>query len=208
MTARGWPSLATPAAFEQGSAVRQLAFAVIISCAASAAAAQPVAERMPTCMACHGEAGASEIEGVPSLGGQPADYLMLQLYVFRENRRVAAPMNEMVQGLSDEELQEAGLTMAKLPPPPPAGVPLAGAELTEAQGLVARYRCASCHAEGLVGRGQIPRLAGQREEYLAAALTGYKTGTRIGYDPAMNEASQEIRAEHIPLLARYIAGVR
>ena len=187
--------------------MRHLALAILASCA-SAAMAQPIAERMPTCMACHGEQGASEIEGVPSLGGQPADYLMLQLYVFRENRRVAAPMNEMVQGLTDEELQSAGLTMANLPPPPPTATPLEGAELSQAQGLVARYRCVSCHAEGLAGHDQIPRLAGQREEYLAAALTGYKSGTRIGYDPAMNEASQEIRAADIPLLARYIATLK
>ena len=43
--------------------------------------------RMAPCLACHGEKGYSEHPAVPSLGGQPAPYLLIQLYLFCENQR-------------------------------------------------------------------------------------------------------------------------
>jgi cytochrome c553 len=38
---------------------------------------------------------------VPSLGAQPAPYTVIQLFMFREQLRVAEPMNEMAKELSD-----------------------------------------------------------------------------------------------------------
>ena len=51
----------------------------------------------------------------------------------------------------------------------------------------------------------MPRIAGQREDYLLKALTEYKSNARPGYSPAMSEVSQEIKADDIPVLAHYIA---
>src|ERR1051325_8410158 len=65
------------------------------------ALSQSVGERLPTCLSCHGANGHSNNEGVPSLGGMPADYVMTHLYLFREKQRIAEPMNDMAAGLSD-----------------------------------------------------------------------------------------------------------
>jgi cytochrome c553 len=46
--------------------------------------AETFAERIAPCLDCHGEKGYSEQPVVPSLGGQPAPYLLIQLYLFRE----------------------------------------------------------------------------------------------------------------------------
>ena len=40
------------------------------------------------------------------------------------------------------------------------------------------------------------------------SLTEYKSGARPGYDPAMNEAAQEMKEADIPVLARYLARYR
>src|SRR5918912_710612 len=70
---------------------------------ATMAAGQTFEERASLCLACHGEKGQSETPEVPSLGGQPAAYALIQLYMFRQKLRVAPPMNDMTDGLSDSD---------------------------------------------------------------------------------------------------------
>jgi cytochrome c553 len=70
------------------------------------AAAQSVAERLPACLACHGENGQSQNPGVPSLGAQQSYYVTIQLLMFRDRLRVADPMNDMAKGLSDDDLTQ------------------------------------------------------------------------------------------------------
>lgn len=171
------------------------------------ARAQPAAEQLSVCLGCHGENGTSQAERVPSLGAQKSDYVVAQLLMFREKQRIAPPMNDMAASLSDDDLQSLAEAISGLPAPQPsAAIEAAAAE--EARGLIARYRCNSCHGADLAGQGQIPRIAGQREDYLVAALEGYKSNARPGYEPAMNEVSRDIRDEHIPVLARYLAQYR
>jgi cytochrome c553 len=180
---------------------------LVLGFAGAPARAQSVAERLPACLGCHGEHGTSETERVPSLGAQKVDYVIAQLLMFREKQRVAEPMNDMAAGLTDDDLQELADVVSRLPPPQPAAA-IEAADAAEGRALIARYRCGSCHGADLAGRGQIPAIAGQREDYLARTLGAYKTDARPGYNPAMNEASRDIRDEHIPLLARYLAQLR
>ena len=57
-----------------------------------------------------------------------------------------------------------------------------------AAALITQHRCNSCHGLDLAGRENIPRIANQREDYLAKTLREYKTNARRGYDGAMAEA--------------------
>ena len=166
-----------------------------------------VEQRLPVCLACHGAQGASATEGIPSLGAMPTDFLLIQLYLFREKQRVVAPMNAMAEGLTDDDLRTLADALTKLPPPPP-GPPLPPAEQEQGRALAQQYRCTSCHGADFAGHDQMPRLAGQREEYLVKSLTEYKSNARPGYDPAMNEVSQELKAEHIAPLSRYLSRFR
>jgi cytochrome c553 len=168
------------------------------------ASAQTVAERLPTCLACHGDTGVSATENTPSLGGQPADYLLVQLYLFREKQRHSDIMNAMASGLTDDDLRTASDRLARLTPPPVSGDPPTDQVREQGQALVAKYRCASCHNADLAGHDQIPRLAGQREDYLAKSLREYKSNARAGYEPAMNEVAQEVQETDVPTLARYM----
>lgn len=173
--------------------------------AAGPARAQLAAERLPACLACHGADGTPAMAGVPALGGEPPDYLLVQLVLFREKQRIADPMNAMAEGLSDDDLRDLADRLSKLPPPKPVA---AGAALqTQGAALVEKYRCGSCHGAGLAGHDQIPRIAGQHADYLAAALTAYKTNTRAGYEPAMNEVSQEVADADIAPLAAYLSSL-
>lgn len=168
---------------------------------------QTVTERLPACLACHGQNGASATENVPSLGAMPVNYVLTQLYLFREKIRVAEPMNAMAAGLTDDDIRSLAAIFNKMPPPPLAPE-LSEAERTAGQALIEQHHCNSCHGPALAGQQTIPHIAGQREEYVRQALIDYKSNVRKGYSPAMNEASQEIKAEDIPLLAKYVASFR
>ncbi len=174
---------------------------------AAPAAAQQAGARLPVCLACHGANGTSAVENVPSLGAMPVNYLLTQLYLFREKLRVADPMNAMAAGLSDDDLRSLGATFNAMPAPAPA-VELSADEQSAGQAMVEQYHCNSCHGPGLAGQQTIPHIAGQREEYIRNALVGYKTNARKGYSPAMNEVSQEIGDDEIPALAKYIASFK
>ena len=62
-----------------------------------------------------------------------------------------------------------------------------------------------CHGTDLAGGQQVPRIAGQREEYLRESLRGFKSGTRPGYTQAMTEAVSQVPPEDLDTLAYYAA---
>jgi cytochrome c553 len=170
--------------------------------------AETIAERTAPCLACHGESGQSETPEIPSLGGQPAPYLLIQLYLFREKQRTVEIMNEMTKGFTDDDLRAFSDALAKLPAPkPPADTP-GEARMQSSRTLITQHRCNSCHGLDLAGRENIPHIANQREDYLAKALREYKSNVRHGYDAAMAEVLAPINDAQILDLAYYIARFR
>jgi len=172
------------------------------------AAAQTVQERLPACLACHGEKGQSANPDIPSLGGQQKDYVLVQLYMFREKLRKVDVMNEMAKGLSDDDLRTMSELVAKLPPPvAPSDAPDA-ARVERAKGLVVKNRCNFCHGPNFAGQDQVPRIADQREDYLLRTLREYKSNERHGYDPAMASVVEPLQDSDLVDLAYYLARVR
>jgi len=162
-------------------------------------------ERLAPCLACHGAKGQSEQPEVPSLGAQPAFYVMVQLYMFRERMRLVEVMNAVTQGLTDDDLRRMADAIATLPPPRPVAEPGDPARLERARALIQQHRCNFCHNPDFSGAQQVPRLAGQREDYLVKALREYKSNMRRGYDPAMAEVLYEVSDEQLLDLAYFLA---
>jgi cytochrome c553 len=98
--------------------------------------------------------------------------------------------------------------IAKLPPPQPVGEPGDPARLERARALIQQHRCNFCHQANFAGVENVPRLAGQREDYLVKALREYKSNTRRGYDPAMAEVLYTISDEQILDLAYFLARIQ
>jgi cytochrome c553 len=183
--------------------VRAILAAVLILAALPAAAAT-LQERLAPCLACHGEKGQSENPEVPSLGAQQPNYVLVQLFMFRGNMRKVDLMNQMAKGLTDSDLQDFSDYISKLPAPMPTDGGNA-ARFAHAQALVAQHRCNFCHTPNFAGQDQVPRLAGQREDYLLKSLREYKSGARAGYDPAMASVVQPLKDEDFVDLAYYLA---
>jgi cytochrome c553 len=185
--------------------MRRIIAALLFAVVAAPAAAQSVEERLPVCLACHGEKGQSTLPGVPSLGAQQIFYVTVQLLMFREHMRVADPMNDMAKGLSDDDLGKFAEIIAKLPAPRPPDGPVDAARIARTQALVTQNRCNFCHTATFAGQDNVPNIADQREDYLVAALRGYKDNSRHGYDATMAEVMAPISDEQILDLAYYIA---
>jgi cytochrome c553 len=192
-----------------GQPMRSLIAALTLGCSvALPAAAQTVRERLPTCLACHGENGQSQNPEVPSLGAQQAFYVTVQLLMFRERMRVADPMNDMAKGLTDDDLRSFADVISKLPPPKPAEGPADDARMARAGALIQQNHCNVCHQPAFAGLDNVPRIAGQREDYLIKALRGYKDNSRRGYDAAMADVIAPITDAQILDLAYFIARVK
>ena len=166
------------------------------------------AERFRTvCAACHGVDGRSEMAGTPVLAGQHSLYAITQLFLFREGRR----SNEAMVGLA-KQMKDADLrgfsdfigTLAPVPAPAPA-TPLDAARMKRGQVLAQEHKCVFCHGADLDGGQGVPRIGGQKEDYVLMTLQGYKSGERPAYTRAMPEALSQVPAADLDLLAYYVA---
>jgi cytochrome c553 len=198
-------------------ACRIAAAALFVAVACQPLRGETVAERAAPCLACHGESGQSETPEVPSLGGEPSPYLLIQLYMFREQQRASPEkkndqmiqvMTEMTKGFTDDDLRNFSDFLAKVPAPKPPAETGDAARMQRAAALITQHRCNSCHGLDLAGRDNVPHIANQREDYLAKTLREYKTNDRRAYDGTMAEALAPVREEQISDLAYYIARFR
>jgi len=156
------------------------------------------------CAECHGADGNSVRPGIPSLAGQPENFLTTQLILFREGLRKSELMSPQADGLRDEVIvmlskHFAGLAARGEPEP---GDP---ALMAEGRRLAAAGRCGSCHLPDYSGRQQMPRLAGQREDYLVAALTAYRDNQRGAGDTSMLDVMYGASDDEIAALAYFMA---
>lgn len=163
------------------------------------------AKATEVCAACHGENGISVMENIPSLAGQPDQFIQWQLVFFRAGTRKNEQMQPVVADLSNEDVRNLGAYFASLTPP--KGVPDDNPERTKNGEMAAKgRRCASCHTDSYAGTKAVARIAGQREDYLVKALRDYKSGQRSGGGmAAMADVAYPLNDEEIVALAHYLS---
>jgi cytochrome c553 len=184
--------------------VRVVLMLLTVGAGADSLIAQSAADRVEQCGTCHGKDGNSAIERVPSLAGQPEFFLTNQLVLFREGVRAIEPMASLVKDLKDDDIVALAQHFAKLPPKRTseavdAALAKKGAEVAQ------KLHCGSCHTPTLAGDEQMPRLAGQRIDYMVMALRSYRDSTRSGPDPLMNEVVAGVDDGDLIALAHYAA---
>ena len=186
-----------------------LTFAIAIACNASSRADVAAGKaKAEMCVGCHGENGIAEMENMPSLAGQPDQFIQWQLVYFRAGTRKNEQMQPIVEQLSNEDIRNLGAYYASLAPPKNAK-PDDDPELSKkgAQSGAGR-RCAFCHLDDYAGTKGVARLAGQREDYLLKALRDYKSGQRSGAQAAMAEVAFSLHDEEIEALSHYLAHLK
>jgi cytochrome c553 len=171
---------------------------------AAPAQEMPLKERIELCTGCHGEDGNSKLEKIPSLAGQPEFFVMNQLVLMREGVRQIEPMMPFVKDLKDPDIfalakHFASLQSKRSDEAVDPALAKRGAQIAEAR------RCASCHLPTLAGQEQMPRLAGQRIDYLIDAMKSYLDNTRTGADTAMTASIIGLSEADLVALAHYAA---
>ncbi len=159
------------------------------------------------CFGCHGETGNSTMPGIPSLAAQPPGYTFLQLFLFREKLRNVPTMTPFVEGLPDQDLEDFAAYFASQKVEP-VDEPRHPARYQRGAELSQRLRCASCHGAGYAGQVQMPRLAGQREDYLRTSMEQYQTNERTGIDTNMAAVVYGVAIADLAALAHYMARQR
>lgn len=190
------------------SARRALIAAAALALAGVASAADPEAgeSKAAVCAACHGAGGNSTNPAVPSIAGQPAQFLSTSLYLFREGNRKDSQMTPMAANLSNTEMNDLAAYFSSQKAAPSRH--RASPENAQAgPDLARKFQCTQCHGTRMQGQQHIPRLAGQHFEYLRAQLRGFKAGTRIDLDGKMSESAQVLSDKDIEVLVDYIAGL-
>jgi cytochrome c553 len=178
--------------------------------AAAASVAAGYAQRFASlCAPCHGANGRGDMAGTPVLAGQHGFYAITQLFLFREGRRSNEAMTAVAKTLKDADLRGFSAVIDALPAvaaPPPA-TPPDPARMAKGRELAREHKCAFCHGDDLSGGQQVPRIGGQREEYLRESLRGFKSGQRPGYTQAMGAAVSQVAVDDLDALAYYAARV-
>jgi cytochrome c553 len=157
------------------------------------------------CEACHGTQDRPSLPGTPWLAGQLEDFIATQMFLFREELRQAPSMVGVLKGFTDYDLVDVAAYFGRQKPvsasrgKPDPKLHARGAALSKSMG------CGTCHFQDFRGQKQIPRLANQREDYLAATMKAYRDNKRTGADSSMNGILYKVPDADIDALAHFLA---
>ena len=167
--------------------------------------ADDVKDKVEVCKGCHGDNFVSQMENIPSLAGQLDQYIQWQLVYFRSGARKNEQMQPIVEGMTNEDVRNLGAYFAGLPPFKADRDDNPDLSAKGKQAATGR-RCASCHGDNFAGTKAVPRLAGQREDYLVKTLHDYKSSARNGGPQGvMSDVAYPLSDEEIAALAHYLS---
>ncbi len=156
------------------------------------------------CAACHGADGNSVIPTIPSLAGQPRQFITQALFMFREGQRKNEQMTPFAAKLSNADLNDLAQYYAAQKMTLPTRQPEADI-VARARAVTEKNNCVACHTPTLVGQQHIPRLAGQHKPYLLEQLKAFKASTRADLDGTMTSAAQGLAVDELEMVAEYLA---
>jgi cytochrome c553 len=166
--------------------------------------AQPAPSRLALCGACHGADGNSQLPQIPSLAGQPRVFIENQLVLIREGMRDIPQMKGSLDGVSDEEIGALARHYAAQASARPSAARDA-ALFARGESLSQETRCGICHLPNYLGREQMPRLAGQREDYLLHSMRMFKGNQAVGRDPIMGASLQGLTDDDLKAISHYLS---
>ena len=172
--------------------------------AADVAAGKQKAE---LCIACHGEGGISQTENIPSLAGQPDQFIQWQLVFFRAGTRKNEQMQPIVEQLNNEDIRNLGAYFASLDAAQGAKARRQSGSIP--QGRAGRRGAALCRRAtptAMPGPRRSPASPASARNISLKALHDYKSGVRSGGGmAAMADVAYSLSEEEIEALAHYLA---
>jgi cytochrome c553 len=192
-----------------------LRYALLFACASAlaqtttpppAASSGSVETKAQTCFACHGQDGNSTNPMYPTLAGQNSRYIYLQLKDFKEGRRKDPQMTPMAEPLSRDDMLALADFFAKQKQAP-GGFKADAAKVAAGRKKSEEVLCPMCHLGEFVGQNEIPRVAGQKYEYIRKQLEDFKAKRRTNDAGNMTSVAGTLSDADIENLAQYIANL-
>lgn len=169
------------------------------------------------CGSCHGVDGAGNAIKFPRLAGQRTEYLIKQVTDFRTGRRRndGSQMQASAMELDETDIKRVAEWFASQTPPWPQPSMDGEADLPRIRQLVLEGgggvpACISCHHSNAADRADpslvAPRIAGQRDFYIAKQLADFRNGERDN-DPGkiMQRIASDLSAADIAGLAAFLS---
>ena len=147
------------------SVVKLAVFALALLSSAALAGVKKGGAKAQVYAACHGVDGNSGIPTIPSLAGQPRQFITQALFMFREGHRKNEQMAPFVSHLSNADLNDLSLYFSTQKLTPPTRKP-EGNIFAHGRAVTEKNNCVACYTPTLVGQQHIPRMAGQHKPYL------------------------------------------
>ena len=172
--------------------------------------------KVAMCIGCHGiigyQASFPEIHRVPMISGQSAKYIESALLAYRKGERKHPTMRSIATSLTDQDIADIAAYYAQSGEGLPGSAGKHISNAAEAEALVKKGNCASCHGEGLNKPidPSYPKLAGQHGDYLYVALKAYQTdnNSKIGRgNPIMAGQAKLFTKAELKVLANYVGSL-
>jgi cytochrome c553 len=170
------------------------------------AAAQSIGEKTQICAGCHGADGKPVDKTIPTIWGQKAGYIYIELRDFKRGDRKSEIMQPIVASLERQDMLDIAEYFSNKPWPD-LGQPRASKEVS-ARAVSANQSlgCTGCHLDHFQGDGTVARLAGMGREYLSKQMTDFRTRAR-GNNPGMSDLMIATSPDDLAALAEYLAGL-
>ncbi|MFM8466888.1 MAG: c-type cytochrome [Oxalobacteraceae bacterium] len=174
-----------------------------LSCGAQAQDVEAGKKKAEACVACHGTNGNSPAGAFPTIAGQSARYIYLQLRDYKEGRRKNPMMSPIAAGLEKQDMHDLAAYFASQKQArtsfkaEPDRIKAGAAKAEESL-------CAMCHLGGMAGQNEVPRLAGQHPEYIVTQLKNFKARERTNDAGNMTSLAQTLSDEDITNLSHWI----
>jgi cytochrome c553 len=188
-----------------GRMLGAVALAVIpITCAPLHA--QTIEEKTQVCAGCHGADGKPIDNTIPTIWGQQAGYLYIELRDFKRGDRKSDIMQPIASPLERQDMLDIAQYFSGKPWPD-LGQPRAPKDVSaRAVTASSSIGCTGCHLDHFQGDGTVPRLAGMDRDYLLKQMTDFRTRAR-GNNPGMSDLMLATSPDDIAALAQYLAGL-
>lgn len=161
--------------------------------------------RIRLCQYCHGKDGNSKQSNIPNLAQQSPVYLLTQFEYFRSGERKNKVMNELAGGLTKDERINVALYYAnqKVKVDPKSYAFTVGDRARGEE--IYKGICVNCHGKKGYGDENLPRIAGQKYQFIKETLTAYKNNKGKRPDSAMVSVSTGLTNVDIMSIAAYVS---
>jgi len=177
---------------------------ILIACAPLHA--QTIEEKTQACAGCHGADGKPIDKTIPTIWGQQAGYIYIELRDFKRGDRKSDIMQPIASALERQDMLDIAQYFSGKPWPD-LGQPRAPKDVSaRAVTASSSIGCTGCHLDHFQGDGTVPRLAGMDRDYLLKQMTDFRIRAR-GNNPGMSDLMLATSPDDIAALAQYLAGL-